>query len=182
MWICDEDICSNNKTGLGRLLRVIYVYWLSCFCVFKLEFLIFEKGFLYFHYSAFYLIHLDSEGELISNWTEKQAAYPFVFGKYPLSNQHAKSSCETCPESFSLPSSRTNGLRWSVTAMTRNCQSMCHLWPSNVPGSDYNDMVILLESSLQQETVASVLACHEFVTCWALPETIYKFILYCILE
>lgn len=73
--------------------------------------------------SVYLIIHLYSEDELtISNWTEKQAAYPFVFGKCPLNSQHAKSSCETFPGNFSLPSSRTSGLRWSITATTKNCQ------------------------------------------------------------
>ena len=42
-------------------------------------FFFFEAGFLYFYYSCpFYLIHLDSEGQFISSWTERQAAQMLV--------------------------------------------------------------------------------------------------------
>lgn len=64
----------------------------SVFCVFKLEFLFLEKG----SYTSIIplsvnIIHLHSEGEFISNWTERQAAHPFVFGECPLNSLQARS-------------------------------------------------------------------------------------------
>lgn len=72
----------NDKSGLGKLLESSLRFAsFHVFSVFKFKyfFFFFEAGFLYFYYSCpFYLIHLDSEGQFISSWTERQAAQMLV--------------------------------------------------------------------------------------------------------
>lgn len=73
-WMTNQD-WGNYWSHLLGLLVFMFSVSLSS----NTFFFFFEAGFLYFYYSCpFYLIHLDSEGQFISSWTERQAAQMLV--------------------------------------------------------------------------------------------------------
>lgn len=132
------------------------------------------------------VIHLHSEGELTSNWTERRAAHPFVFGKCPLKSLQAKSSCESCPGSFLLPSSSTDGRRSSIAAWSQEFPAYMSKskWTPSPPSRDgepdYKGMVIPCDSSPQLSPAAfpagGWLLCEPVVSLWLAEPSLDVFI------
>lgn len=108
------------QSGLGRLLESS-LRFAGCHVSVSLSSnsSFFEKFFLnIFPYSYPYLLNIfrfrwPTYIQLDREVGCQNVGCPFVFGKYRLDSQLARCSCETCPGSFSLPSSKTSDLRWS---------------------------------------------------------------------